>query len=135
MIVLANHSLNLIKKKKLDVIKNTVWKMLRYWNFNDNEKSSPGERFWEEQWDWITCSLVGVDVSIFCFSSLFSFFALHGGNEPHYSRETLKGDVVQPRVAHSVTDELRMMLLASYRMNKVMMERSFIMNWILTQHS
>lgn len=31
----------------------------------------------------------------FCF--LFSFFALHGGNEPHYSCETLKGNAVQPQ--------------------------------------
>lgn len=39
--------------------------------------------------------MVGVDVGMFLFS-LF-LFALHGGNEPHYSCETLKGNAVQPQ--------------------------------------
>lgn len=47
------------------------------------------------QWDWVTCSLVGVDVGIFCFLFVF-LFALHGGNEPHNSCETLRRDI-QPQ--------------------------------------
>lgn len=52
-------------------------------------------------------SLVSVGVSFF----LFQFFALHGAYEPHFSRETLRADTVQPPMDHSVTDEFRMVLL------------------------
>lgn len=58
--------------------------------------------------------LVHWSVLVFCFS----VFALYGGAEPHFSCETLRVDAVQPHMACSITNELRMVLLASHQMKK-----------------
>lgn len=99
-------------------------------------ESSPGERFWEDLTAFFICIETELLVHwlvllvFFFVFSLFSFFALHGGDEPHYSCETLRGDVIQPQMARGVMDELRMVLLASYQMYKLL--RGFVMN---SQHS
>lgn len=89
-------------------------------------ESSPGERFSEDLMVIFICYETALLVhwlvlTVFCFclfSLCFSFFALHGGNEPQYSCETLRVDVVQPPMAHSVMDDLRVVLLDSYQMIK-----------------
>lgn len=121
MIVLANHSYNL----KLDV-ENTEWilentvimervalQVLLVRNFGKTWQ------YFYLQWDWITCSLVGLDVSIFCFPFLHCMEAISPiTHVKHY---------VWKSSSLSVVDELSMVL--SYQMNKNM--RGFVMNWIL----
>lgn len=99
-------------------------------------ESSPGERFGgrldsiliHDETELLVHWLVLMFV-FFCFLFVF-LFALHGGNEPHYSCETQRVDVVQPQMAHTVVDELGMVLLASYQLNKI--TRGFVKNRILT---
>lgn len=113
MIVLANHSYSLIKNNNnWDVAKKTFFRIYgKYYNIGVTVvmgrvslARSPGERLWEDfncnetelhvQWWMLTLGCV-----FFCLFVCFSLFlfALHGGNVPHYSCETLKGNAVQPQ--------------------------------------